>query len=101
MSVSTATRLRGSWPSRASRMPSLIWSAILSGWPSVTDSEVNKRVDIGRILRDGSGLWRTGRPVTVGEDLRAGLEPRSAAQRPVAPLDGLLARAPPPFVVPI
>jgi hypothetical protein len=41
--VSTATRLRGSWASSASRMASLIWSAILSGWPSVTDSEVNKR----------------------------------------------------------
>jgi hypothetical protein len=24
-------------------MASLIWSAILSGWPSVTDSEVNSR----------------------------------------------------------
>src|SRR3954452_1641191 len=43
MSVSTATRLRGSCASRASRMPSLIWSAILSGWPSVTDSDVNRR----------------------------------------------------------
>src|ERR1700754_3060798 len=43
MSVSTATRLRGSCASRASRIPSLIWSAILSGWPSVTDSEVNRR----------------------------------------------------------
>jgi hypothetical protein len=43
ISVSTATRLRGSCASRASRMPSLIWSAILSGWPSVTDSEVNRR----------------------------------------------------------
>src|SRR3954469_21096034 len=41
--VSTATRLRGSCASRASSMPSLIWSAILSGWPSVTDSEVNRR----------------------------------------------------------
>src|SRR5215213_7600025 len=26
----------------ASRTPSEIWSAILSGWPSVTDSEVNR-----------------------------------------------------------
>ena len=43
ISVSTATRLRGSCASSASRMPSLIWSAILSGWPSVTDSEVNRR----------------------------------------------------------
>src|SRR3954454_10852791 len=41
--VSTATRLVGSCASRASRMASLIWSQILSGWPSVTDSEVNRR----------------------------------------------------------
>src|SRR4051795_12442938 len=43
MSVSTATRLRGSCVSMASRIESLIWSAILSGWPSVTDSEVKRR----------------------------------------------------------
>ena len=43
ISVSTATRLCGSWASSASRMPSLIWSAILSGWPSVTDSDVKRR----------------------------------------------------------
>src|SRR5215213_4118250 len=43
ISVSTATRLRRSAASRASRIESLIWSAILSGWPSVTDSEVNRR----------------------------------------------------------
>src|SRR3954465_5848566 len=43
ISVSTATRLRGSWASIASRMASLIWSAILSGWPSVTDSDVKRR----------------------------------------------------------
>ena len=41
--VSTATRLFGSWRSRSSRIASLIWSAILSGWPSVTDSDVNRR----------------------------------------------------------
>src|SRR5215212_6229215 len=41
--VSTATRLVESCVSRASRMASLIWSQILSGWPSVTDSEVNRR----------------------------------------------------------
>src|SRR5579885_3089951 len=43
MSVSTATRLVGSSLIIASRIESLIWSAILSGWPSVTDSDVNKR----------------------------------------------------------
>src|SRR3954470_5332709 len=41
--VSTATRLLGSSVSSASRIVSLIWSAILSGCPSVTDSEVNRR----------------------------------------------------------
>src|SRR6516162_10078352 len=41
--VSTATRLPGSSLIMASRMASLIWSAILSGWPSVTDSEVKRR----------------------------------------------------------
>ena len=38
--VSQATRLFESWASMASKMPSEIWSAILSGWPSVTLSEV-------------------------------------------------------------
>src|ERR671937_840915 len=41
-SVSHATRPPGSSRSTASRTPSEIWSAILSGWPSVTDSEVNR-----------------------------------------------------------
>src|SRR6266446_3296823 len=40
--VSQATRLVESSVRQASRMASEIWSAILSGWPSVTDSEVNK-----------------------------------------------------------
>src|ERR1700722_821654 len=43
ISVSTATRLAGSSLIIASRTASLIWSAILSGWPSVTDSEVKSR----------------------------------------------------------
>ena len=41
-SVSQATLLSGSSASAASRMASEIWSAILSGCPSVTDSEVNR-----------------------------------------------------------
>src|SRR3954471_18715773 len=40
--VSQATRPVGSAASTASRTPSEIWSAILSGWPSVTDSDVNR-----------------------------------------------------------
>src|SRR5919201_1690708 len=49
ISVSQATRPLGSSPSTASSTESEIWSAILSGWPSVTDSEVkrNSRAAIG------------------------------------------------------
>ncbi len=43
-SVSTATRLLMSWVSRASRTASLTESASLSGCPSVTDSDVNRRL---------------------------------------------------------
>ena len=46
-SVSTATRDSGSLASRASRIASLIWSQILSGWPSVTDSDVKSRSEAG------------------------------------------------------
>src|SRR5215218_3541220 len=41
-SVSQATRPLTSSRSTASRTESEIWSAILSGWPSVTDSEVKR-----------------------------------------------------------
>src|SRR3954466_6162952 len=41
-SVSQATRPVGSSLITASSTPSEIWSAILSGWPSVTDSDVNR-----------------------------------------------------------
>src|SRR5919201_413940 len=50
--VSTATRLPGSCASIASSTVSLIWSQILSGWPSVTDSDVNKRKDTLELLRE-------------------------------------------------
>src|SRR6266700_118723 len=43
VNVSQATRLAGSSVRQASRIASEIWSAILSGWPSVTDSEVNRQ----------------------------------------------------------
>ena len=42
ISVSQATRPVGSSRRISSRMASEIWSAILSGWPSVTDSDVNR-----------------------------------------------------------
>ena len=56
--VSHATRLSGSSASRASRTESEIWSAILSGWPSVTDSEVK----VYRVLTGGSILIGGVRP---------------------------------------
>src|SRR6185437_16449050 len=40
--VSQATRLMGSSARQASRIASETWSAILSGWPSVTDSDVKR-----------------------------------------------------------
>src|SRR3954452_8695827 len=48
--VSHATRDLGSCSSRASRMASDTWSAILSGWPSVTDSEVKVQRVMGGFL---------------------------------------------------
>ena len=44
ISVSHATRASRSSVSTASSTASEIWSAILSGWPSVTDSDVNSNV---------------------------------------------------------
>src|SRR5438094_10662077 len=43
ISVSHAQRASGSSASTASRTVSETWSAILSGWPSVTDSDVNRK----------------------------------------------------------
>src|SRR5216684_3322290 len=43
-SVSQATRPFGSCFMTSSRTASEIWSAILSGWPSVTDSDVNRKL---------------------------------------------------------
>ena len=42
VAVSQATRASGSLSRMLSRMASEIWSHILSGWPSVTDSDVNR-----------------------------------------------------------
>src|SRR5580704_16118213 len=42
-SVSQATRPLGSWRITSSSTASEIWSAILSGCPSVTDSDVNRK----------------------------------------------------------
>src|SRR6478609_9169383 len=59
-SVSQATRPLGSSVRIASSTESLIWSAILSGWPSVTLSEVKVQRDIVILRRwvlvSGSGV---------------------------------------------
>src|SRR5215471_21429372 len=53
--VSHATRENGSPASAASTTASEIWSAILSGWPSVTDSEV-KRNPLSMAFSCGNGV---------------------------------------------
>src|SRR5712671_3900533 len=50
ISVSQATRPRGSTARIASSTASEIWSATLSGWPSDTDSEVKRK----SLIADGS-----------------------------------------------
>src|SRR3954452_14910436 len=83
-SVSQATRPFGSSRITASSTPSEIWSAILSGWPSVTDSEVKRYSFSDRfvLIRGGvtaprfggensTGPGRNGQ-IRVGEGYRAG-----------------------------
>src|SRR3954465_13196165 len=53
---SQATRPVGSWRSTSSRTASEIWSATLSGWPSVTDSDVNRWISRSLIVRT-FGKW--------------------------------------------
>src|SRR5262249_31773827 len=63
-STSHATRLIGSCAMSSSSTESEIWSAILSGWPSVTDSDVNRwraPMQAPRVLRmDGGGFSAEG-----------------------------------------
>src|ERR1017187_1204084 len=57
--VSHATRDAGSLARRASTTASEIWSATLSGWPSVTDSDVKRwRASTGGRVAGGGGWWR-------------------------------------------
>src|SRR6266853_1467678 len=87
--VSQATRLRESSARQASRMASEIWSAILSGWPSVTDSEVNKirffTVEVGGkilfSLENCFGLYFLWREPRSLRSLRAGSGTRSLLLR--------------------
>src|SRR5436305_10150949 len=51
----------------ASRMPSEIWSAILSGWPSVTDSDVNRNsLSLRALIEAGKSSVPARRPVVAG-----------------------------------
>src|SRR5258706_14669363 len=64
--VSQATRLEESSRRQASRMASEIWSAILSGCPSVTDSEVNRKRLIAVKLVSPQGNFEPLRPIWEG-----------------------------------
>src|SRR5579884_2763771 len=83
ISVSQATRLWGSSASTASRTESEIWSAILSGWPSVTDSEVNvkERVDMRRRLADAKKRRERRLPVRLGSAREDRPEVRQASRQ--------------------
>src|SRR3954447_21992614 len=80
-SVSHATREPGSSARHASRTPSEIWSATLSGWPSVTDSEVNRYS-----LSDSAGVFMSGRRLPLlarspeVDDQRHAFQPVALAQ---------------------
>src|SRR5436309_5847016 len=72
--VSQATRPLGSSVRMASRMASETWSAILSGWPSVTDSEVYSHRRVMSLLRSGDRASRAGRDVLRILPLVAGFQ---------------------------
>src|SRR3954471_7283822 len=59
-SVSQATRDEGSSASKASRTASEIASATLSGWPSVTDSDVKRQRSYTAIPHWGSERKKRG-----------------------------------------
>src|SRR6185312_14712390 len=90
-SVSQATRAAGSSARIASRTPSEIWSAILSGWPSVTDSAVKRKRSGTRIssaaVASGSASdreWNDGRMIQAEEksDNPEGGQVRQRRRRP-------------------
>ena len=59
-SVSQATRPVGSSRMTASSTPSEIWSATLSGWPSVTDSDVNRYSCSAKLVMAGTPVCAGG-----------------------------------------
>ena len=87
--------------SSASRTPSEIWSQILSGCPSVTDSEVNRRSGVVTGLqsqREASARWpgaagvkhrHDGVPHRVGHHVLAGLGHRALAAVGAEERDGV------------
>src|ERR1700692_3474046 len=83
--VSQATRLEGSSARQASRIASEIWSAILSGWPSVTDSEVNRNLSRGCGKAASSYTFIAGQPECDWEFIQgrnvAGRQPQQEASR--------------------
>src|SRR3954451_11406408 len=94
-SVSQATRPNGSSARTASRTPSEIWSATLSGWPSVTDSDVKRYSSSSKIvIRDTlSTLAAAGLALVEIDDDRDPVhrEPRTQA---VLDVVGVVARDP-------
>src|SRR4051794_19639626 len=66
MNVSQATRAWGSLVRTASRTESEIWSAILSGCPSVTDSDVKEKERAAMPRRLAAEAKREGRVLPVG-----------------------------------
>src|ERR1700680_4856747 len=66
--VSQATRLKESSVRQASRIASETWSAILSGWPSVTDSEVNKKRSLKLELLPIEGTERFWPAATISRE---------------------------------
>src|ERR1700674_5221591 len=75
--VSQATREAGSLASNASTTASEIWSATLSGWPSVTDSEVNRCASVSLIITPLTQRALAGGPAVVQnlpDSPRAGMD---------------------------
>src|ERR1700753_3085128 len=77
--VSQGTRAPGSSLRIASRTPSEIWSATLSGCPSVTDSDVKRCSPSASGLEFGIGEGETKEPAKQGL-LGRGLRPTAAAR---------------------
>src|SRR3982751_470766 len=72
-SVSHATRPYGSSRSTASSTPSEIWSAILSGCPSVTDSDVNRYSLSANLVMSRERLAARSAPRAASRPLAAAL----------------------------